>query len=44
MQMSDDLWFNLIAASMDPPAEIWENSNKPGKHGQSFSPTLNLVS
>lgn len=42
--MSDDLWFSFIAASMEPPTDIWENSKSPGKDGQSFSPTLNFVS
>ena len=40
MAMSVDLWFNLIAASIEAPAEIEENSNIPEKLGQSFSPTL----
>ena len=33
-----------MAASKEPPAEICENSKRPGKLGQSFSPTLNFVS
>jgi hypothetical protein len=44
MHMSELLWFSFIAASKDPPAEIYDNSKSPGKEGQSFSPTLNLAS
>ena len=40
MAMSVERWFNLMAASIEAPAEIWENSNMPEKLGQSFSPTL----
>ena len=40
MAMSVDLWLSLMAASIEAPAEIEENSNIPEKQGQSFSPTL----
>ena len=42
MQISDSLWFNKIAESIEPPHDILDKSNIPVKAGQSFSPILTM--